>query len=304
MTQRRPSRDSPNSRPPRRPRPAGLARLLGADRGRARAAVGAGHLPGARQPHADPADPRGRRHAAARERASRSLLLVGVIGREVWRVFQARRRGRAGARLHVRIVALFSMIAAVPAILVAVVASVTLDRGLDRLFSQQTHSLIENSLIVAEAYVREHAQIVRADAIATAIELARAKPLFDQNREQFRQFLTAQAAIRGLPAIMMLRQGPQRHRPGRRRRSARSSSSRRAEALASVNDTEPQVGDVPRRQLRRRRHQAARLRRHLSLRRAPARSARGRAAAGDARGRQRNTPSSRRAASACRSPSR
>src|SRR4051812_40699406 len=132
------------------------------------------------------------------------FLLVLVIAREVWGIVQARRRGRAAARLHVRIVALFSVIAAVPAILVAVVASVTLDRGLDRLFSQQTHSLIENSLIVADAYVREHVQFVRADAIAIAIELARAKPLFDQSREQFNQFLSVQASIRGLPGVMLL----------------------------------------------------------------------------------------------------
>src|SRR2546423_11352329 len=132
------------------------------------------------------------------------FLLIVVIAREVWRIVQARRRGRAAARLHVRIVALFSVIAAVPAIAVAVVASVTLDRGLDRLFSQQTRSLIENSLIVADAYVREHVQFVRADAIAIAIELARAKPLFDQSREQFHQFLAVQASIRGLPGVMLL----------------------------------------------------------------------------------------------------
>jgi len=72
------------------------------------------------------------------------LLLLAIIAYEVWRVVQARRRGRAGSRLHVSIVALFSLIAAAPAILVAVVASVTLDRGLDRLFSQQTRTLIEN----------------------------------------------------------------------------------------------------------------------------------------------------------------
>src|ERR1700738_3043203 len=30
-----------------------------------------------------------------------SLLLIGVIGREIWNIMQARRRGRAGARLHV-----------------------------------------------------------------------------------------------------------------------------------------------------------------------------------------------------------
>jgi two-component system nitrogen regulation sensor histidine kinase NtrY len=168
------------------------------------------------------------------------LLLLAIIAYEVWRVVQARRRGRAGSRLHVSIVALFSLIAAAPAILVAVVASVTLDRGLDRLFSQQTRTLIENSLIVADAYVREHTQIIRADNIATAIELARAKPLFDQNREQFHQFLRAQAAIRGLAVITMLDGDlnvidqsdvpPNQNfiKPPR-------------EALATLNDVEPQV---------------------------------------------------------------
>src|SRR5947209_20253901 len=121
--------------------------------------------------------------------ASAVLLLLAFIGREVWRVLQARRRGRAAARLHVRIVALFSLIAAVPAILVAVVASITLDRGLDRLFSTQTRSMIENSLIVAEAYMREQAQFIRADAIATSIEVAQAKSVFDQNHEQLRQYM-------------------------------------------------------------------------------------------------------------------
>src|SRR5580704_599542 len=136
--------------------------------------------------------------------AGTGLLLTAFIGQEVWGVIQARRRGRAAARLHVRIVGLFSVIAAVPAVLVAIVASVTLDRGLDRLFSQQTYSLIENAVIVADAYVRELDQLVRADSISLAIELARARPLFDQSREQFHQFLSVQASIRGLPALMLL----------------------------------------------------------------------------------------------------
>ena len=168
------------------------------------------------------------------------LLLVLVIAREVWGVVQARRRGRAASRLHVRIVALFSIIAAVPVIAVAVVASVTLHRGLDRLFSQQTQSLIENSLIVADAYVREHAQFVRADSIAIAIELARAKPLFEQSREQFHQFLAAQASIRGLPAVMLLDKDlnvVDQVDPQINEAFAKPS----AEVLAAINDTEPQV---------------------------------------------------------------
>ena len=100
--------------------------------------------------------------------AATVILLLAIIVREVWQVVQARRSGRAAARLHVRIVGLFSIIAAAPAILVAIVASVTLDRGLDRLFSTRTRAAIENSLIVAEAYLRDHAQIVRSDIMVMA----------------------------------------------------------------------------------------------------------------------------------------
>jgi two-component system, NtrC family, nitrogen regulation sensor histidine kinase NtrY len=132
------------------------------------------------------------------------LLLLGIIGREVWYILQARRRGRAAARLHVQIVALFSIIAALPAILVAVVASVTLDRGLDQLFSNRARSMMENSLIVADAYVREHVQSIRADTEAMAIDVSRFKPMFDQERDRFRQFFAAQASLRDLPTAMMI----------------------------------------------------------------------------------------------------
>ncbi len=133
-------------------------------------------------------------------------ILLALIGREVWQVVQARRRGRAAARLHVRIVGLFSVVAAVPAILVAVVASITLDRGLDQWFSNRTRALITNSMTVAEAYVREHAALIRGDIVAMAFDVARAKPLFDDDRARFRQFLNAQATVRGLPATLILRE--------------------------------------------------------------------------------------------------
>jgi two-component system, NtrC family, nitrogen regulation sensor histidine kinase NtrY len=172
--------------------------------------------------------------------AATVLLLTVVIAREVWRVVQARRRGRAAARLHVRIVALFSIVAAVPAVLVAVVASITLDRGLDRLFSQQTHTMIENSLMVADAYVREHVQFVRADSVAIAVELARAKPLFDQSREQFHQFLSVQATIRGLPAVLLLDKDLNvvDQADGQISQAFVKPS---PEVLAGINDTEPQA---------------------------------------------------------------
>jgi len=136
--------------------------------------------------------------------AATVILLLGIIVREVWQVVHARRTGRAAARLHVRSVGLFSIIAAAPAILVAIVASVTLDRGLDRLFSTRTRAAIENSLVVAEAYLHDHAQIVRSDIMVMGIDLARTKPLFDTQPEKLPEFLTFQAAVRGLAAAIIL----------------------------------------------------------------------------------------------------
>jgi two-component system nitrogen regulation sensor histidine kinase NtrY len=133
-----------------------------------------------------------------------ALILIAVIAREIMQIVQARRHGRAGARLHVRIVGLFAIIAAVPTILVAIVATITLDRGLDRFFSTRTKAIIGNSLSVAEAYIGEHAQMIRGDILAMAQDVARAKPLFDSERERFQQFLTAQATIRGLQVAVIL----------------------------------------------------------------------------------------------------
>jgi two-component system, NtrC family, nitrogen regulation sensor histidine kinase NtrY len=133
------------------------------------------------------------------------LLLLTLIGREVWHIVQARRRGSAGARLHVQIAALFSVIAVVPAVMVAVVASVNLDRGLDRLFLIRTRAVMENSVIVSQAYLNEHERSIQAETNAMAADIAQAKPAFDQDIDRFRKGFTAQAVLRNMPAAMMLR---------------------------------------------------------------------------------------------------
>ncbi|WOH62907.1 PAS domain-containing sensor histidine kinase [Bradyrhizobium sp. BWA-3-5] len=136
--------------------------------------------------------------------AATVLLLVVIIIREVWLVIQARRRGRAAARLHVQIVGLFSVIAVLPAVVVAVVANVTLDRGLDRLFSGPTRAAIENSLNIARAYVNEHAYLINSDILGMANELSNARPLYDQDRQSFLELLTNNAASRNLPGAMLI----------------------------------------------------------------------------------------------------
>jgi two-component system nitrogen regulation sensor histidine kinase NtrY len=172
------------------------------------------------------------------------LLLVGIIVREIWQVVQARRRGRAAARLHVQIVSLFSVIAVLPAVLVAVVANVTIDRGLDRLFSGPTREVIQNSLIIARAYTYEHAQLIRGDILGMASDIARARPLFDQDRRSFRELLTANASVRNLPGAMLV------DKDGHVLETAQTGIKQEfttppQEFLSNVDENEPQIAVFP-----------------------------------------------------------
>jgi two-component system, NtrC family, nitrogen regulation sensor histidine kinase NtrY len=172
------------------------------------------------------------------------VLLIAIIGREIWVVIQARRRGRAGSRLHIQIVSLFLVIAAVPTVLVSVVASTTLDRGLDRFFSTRTRAMIEQSLTVANAYVTEHAADLRSEDLAMAYDLARAKPVFDQDRDQFRKFLGAQTSGRNLSVALMLAADGSIVEP------AGITMDKRfvlpvPQLLAETSNTEPQVAFIP-----------------------------------------------------------
>ena len=172
------------------------------------------------------------------------LVLVGIIVREVWQVVQARRRGRAAARLHIQIVSLFSVIAVLPAVVVAIVANVTIDRGFDRLFSGPTREVIQNSLIIAHAYLQEHAQLIRGDILGMANDLSHARPLFDQDRGTFRELLTASAASRNLPGAMLI--DSDRNILETAQTGIQLSFTTPApEFLKNVNETEPQIAVFP-----------------------------------------------------------
>jgi len=141
------------------------------------------------------------------------LLLIGIIAYEVWLMVQARRRGRAAARLHVQTVGLFSIIAVLPAVLVAIVANVTIERDFDLFFSAPIKETIENSAIVARAYANDHAQLIGGEVLGMANDIARVRPrfdkdriafLFDQDRLAFSELLIASVKSRNLSGALII----------------------------------------------------------------------------------------------------
>jgi two-component system nitrogen regulation sensor histidine kinase NtrY len=133
-----------------------------------------------------------------------ALGMISLIAWQVTGLWIARRQQAAGARLHVRIVSLFSIIAVLPAILLAIFASLSLDRGLDHWFSKRTKSIIKNSVNVATAYLNEHGQVIRADVISMADDLDEAVNLVRSDPQIFGRFLTAQATIRSIPVAYLI----------------------------------------------------------------------------------------------------
>jgi len=134
------------------------------------------------------------------------LAMVMIIAWQVSGLWLARRRQVAGAQLHVRIVSLFSVIAVLPAILLAVFASISLSRGLDHWFSTRTKSIIQNSIDVATAYLQEHGQVIRADTVGMAKDIDEAVQLVKSKPQGFGTFLSAQASIRAIPVAYLIDQ--------------------------------------------------------------------------------------------------
>jgi len=132
------------------------------------------------------------------------FALLSLVGYEFLRLFKARARGRAAARLHIRIVLLFSGVAITPAILVAVIASLTLNVGLDRWFSVRTREIVSSGMNVGQAYVRENASYLQGQTISMANDLDRNRQLFALDRSGFAELLTRQTKGRGLLGAFLI----------------------------------------------------------------------------------------------------
>jgi two-component system nitrogen regulation sensor histidine kinase NtrY len=136
------------------------------------------------------------------------LALAALLAWRLTRLWADRRSGIAGARLHVRLVAMFAAVAVVPAIFVAVFAAVTLNLGIEAWFSARVKSALENAVNVAERYVQGHERLIVADAYEIANAIEHDPQLFDdQNHARAAVLFTRLAELtreRGLQASYIL----------------------------------------------------------------------------------------------------
>jgi two-component system, NtrC family, nitrogen regulation sensor histidine kinase NtrY len=137
------------------------------------------------------------------------LLLGALIARRLVQLVMARWQGSAGSRLHARLVALFSLVAVAPAIVVAVFSVGFLHYGLEAWFNQRINDALTNSLNVAQSYLEEHKEVIRGDALAMAADLNREGPALLGTPAMFQRLLDAQAALRSLTEAIVFQSNGQ-----------------------------------------------------------------------------------------------
>ena len=133
------------------------------------------------------------------------LILLGLILAEVWRLVSARRKQAAGARLHIRIVTLFSMIAAAPAILIAIVGSITLERSLNPAFMQDVRGFVYNTAEAARLFRESQCRSLLQETRLAAFDVSRALPIYSTNKQIFDEFFNSRARYLNFSVAALMR---------------------------------------------------------------------------------------------------
>ncbi|MFT8404733.1 MAG: HAMP domain-containing protein, partial [Gluconobacter potus] len=134
------------------------------------------------------------------------MLIAAAAVVQIGRMLAERRLGLAGARLHVRLITLFGIVAVAPTIVVGAVATLFFHYGVEIWFSNRVNDALNEARSVAVGYLREHNDNARTEAFALANTLITVQndELFSRGTDLFhdparlQEFLDDEVTERGL----------------------------------------------------------------------------------------------------------
>ncbi|HKH27801.1 MAG TPA: ATP-binding protein, partial [Sphingomicrobium sp.] len=100
-----------------------------------------------------------------------AIALMVLYSRRVARK-RAEREGLGSGKLHARLVTLFSILAAVPTVLVAIFASLLFQSGMEFWFSDRARNMLENTVAIPQAAYRAEEERVATETITMSGDIA------------------------------------------------------------------------------------------------------------------------------------
>ncbi|MCI5060918.1 MAG: PAS domain-containing sensor histidine kinase [Alphaproteobacteria bacterium] len=131
------------------------------------------------------------------------LVLVSLVARRILGIWSGRRQNIAGSRLHVRLALVFSIMAAAPAIIMAIFSAFFFHFGVQTWFSENVRTAVVESQAVAEAYLEEHQQVIKADILAMANDLDRQAMMMMDAQGAYDRSLNTHSLLRNLSEAMI-----------------------------------------------------------------------------------------------------
>jgi two-component system nitrogen regulation sensor histidine kinase NtrY len=126
------------------------------------------------------------------------LTLAAIVAKYTAALWAERKSDQAGSKLQGRIVAIFSLLAVVPTILIAIFSAIFFNIVIQSWFNQRVETAIGESIAVAGAYLGEHQKVISANAQAMAADLAPMVEYLSFESGVLDQKLTDQVYLRGL----------------------------------------------------------------------------------------------------------
>lgn len=127
-----------------------------------------------------------------------AMALIVLVGSRVARARAERSMAGGNGRLHVRLVALFSLIAAAPTLLVVIFASLLFQYGVDFWFSDRSRGMFENAAGLAQGYYQENQREVGANTIAMSKDIGAFLQRVPIDDPAFSNYYLQQVVVRNL----------------------------------------------------------------------------------------------------------
>lgn len=131
------------------------------------------------------------------------LGLALLIVRRFFLVWSALREGTTGSHLQTRVLTIFSLVTILPTIAVSIFSAVFFHYGIKSWFDERVSTAISESVAVAEAYLVEHKETIRADAAAMASDMRRDIFSLTENQNALNRFINAQSVFRSLSEVIV-----------------------------------------------------------------------------------------------------
>jgi len=125
------------------------------------------------------------------------LLLALVISKKFFANIFRDVKDKNASKLQNRIISAFSIVAAIPTIIVSVFSAYFFNFGIQSWFDKKISVVLDQSIIVAESYIAEHTIGLKSTAISMAEDLSDMHSLIHDS-QKFNEALNAEAEMRSL----------------------------------------------------------------------------------------------------------